>query len=349
MKYTSSEGNLFFKMMHDYLLIYLPKQKCSSPYTVMSCRTAINQMLDFFQAKLAVPLKAISFESLTRDEIMSFLDHLSEAKNVSASTRNQRLACIRGFVKYAASRNPELISIMLDLSSIPMQKTETNLAIDYLSLDAMKIIMEQPDTAKAKGIRDQFFMILMYDTAARIQEMIDLRICDIHVGKTPTVTVTGKGSKVRTIPLMAETVKHFENYMKIFHPDEEKTSTELLFYVNRKGNHQPISADAVRLFLNKYAAVAHASSSDVPNHIHPHLFRHSRAMHLYQNGMDLEMISQWLGHSSLHATLIYAHADTEQKRKAIEKANGDFLISRIDAPDSTMSDDLMIRKMCGLL
>lgn len=349
MKTKTTNEDLLFRMIHDYLLVYLPKQRCSSPHTIESCKTALNQMIDYMVINANIPLKVISFDNINRETMLSFLDYLTESKNVSASTRNQRLACIRGFVKYAASRNPELICNLLDLASVPMQLNETNTGVKYLSMDAMQTLLDQPDLSKEKGIRDQFFMILMYDTGARLQEMLDIRICDIHTGKTPTVTVTGKGSKTRIIPLMKKTVAHFERYMKTFHPRESRHSTKELFYVARKGKEEKISGDAVRNFLDKYAVAAHNICDEVPKHIHPHLFRHSRAMHLYQNGMDLTLISQWLGHASLQSTLIYAHADTEQKRKAIEKANGDLLINKLNLIEDTAEETYSIKKMCGLI
>ena len=349
MSKTSRDTNTMFQMIHDYLLIYLPKQRNASPNTIDSCRTALNQLLDFMVVKMGLSLRDISFENLNRDIVMAFLDYLTDDRNVSAATRNQRLACIRGFIKYSSGRNPELLSLMTDLSLIPTQKDMTNTGVDYLSENAMQILLMQPDTSTPKGIRNLFFMVLMYDTGARIQEMIDVRICDIHTGSTPTITLTGKGSKTRIVPLMEKTMKHFERYMLLFHPEESLSSKELLFYVVRKQQKVQLSDDAVRLFLNKYAEAAHAHCSEVPLRIHPHLFRHSRAMHLYQRGMDLTLVSQWLGHASIQSTLIYAHADTEQKRKAIELANGEKLLNSIHFSPTRKDADQLLKKMYGLI
>lgn len=347
-KVNNNTSNLF-QLIRDYLIVYLPKQRNASPNTIDSCRTALNQLLDFMVEKMNLPLKDISFEIFTRDILMAFLDYLTDDRQASAATRNQRLACIRGFIRYASARNPELISLMIDLSTIPMQKDSTNTGVEYLSEKAMQTLLLQPDTSKPKGIRDQFFMVLMYDTAARIQEMIDVRICDIHAGNSPTITLTGKGSKTRIVPLMEKTMKHLERYMALFHPEESLNSTKPLFYVIRKQQQFRISDDAVRLFMNKYAEVAHTICSEVPEKIHPHIFRHSRAMHLYQRGMDLTLISQWLGHASLQSTLVYAHADTEQKRKAIELANGEKLLSTLDLYKTNNDKDKLLKKMYGLI
>jgi len=346
---ANNDTNTLFQLIHDYLVLYLPKQRNASPNTIESCRTALNQLLDFMVAERGLTLKDISFECLNRDVLMAFLDYLTDNRNVSAATRNQRLACIRGFIRYSSARKPELVSLMVDLSAIPAQKDMTNTGVDYLSENAMQALLMQPDTSKLKGIRDLFFMVLMYDTAARIQEMIDIRICDIRTGNTPTVTLTGKGSKKRVVPLMGKTVLHFERYMSLFHPEESFNSTKYLFYVVRSKQHFQMSDDAVRRFLNKYAKAAHDHCSEVPDRIHPHLFRHSRAMHLYQRGMDLTLISQWLGHASIQSTLIYAHADTEQKRKAIELANGDILMNTFSDFSTTNDEDQMLKKLYGLI
>lgn len=349
MSKANTATNSLFQMIHDYLIVYLPKQRNASPNTIESCRTALNQLLDFMVAKMRLPLRDITFESITRETLMDFLDHLTEDRNVSAATRNQRLACIRGFIRYSSARNPELINLMIELSTIQSQKDTSNTGVEYLSKNAMQALLMQPDTSCPKGLRDQFFMILMYDTAARIQEMIDIRICDIHTGTTPTITLTGKGSKTRIVPLMQKTMKHFERYMALFHPGESQNSQKPLFYVVRRQQQFHISDDAVRRFLNKYAKAAHVVCSEVPEKIHPHIFRHSRAMHLYQNGMDLTLVSQWLGHASLQATLVYAHADTEQKRKAIERANGEELLKNLQLTPEPKDEDSMLKKMYGLI
>ena len=191
-------------------------------------------------------------------------------------------------------------------------------------------------------------MILLYDTGARIQEMLNLKVCDIKASKTPIATLLGRGTKVRSVPLMPETMEHFQNYIKVFHSDENRFSTEPLFYVERYGIRNHMSADNVRKFLRKYGVLAQCNCPDVPANIHPHLWRHSRAMHLYQHGMDLTLISQWLGHSNLETTLIYAHADTEQKRKAIEKSMGSRVTGGIDIPRYSVTDNDTIKKLYGL-
>lgn len=191
-------------------------------------------------------------------------------------------------------------------------------------------------------------MIFLYDTGARIQELLDVRICDIKVDSTSCVTLTGKGRRTRVVPLMKSTVEHLSNYMSVFHRNETMVSKEYLFYVKHNLGRTKMCDDTIRCRLNHYAKIAHEICDEVPEKIHPHLFRHSRAMHLYQHGMPLELISQWLGHSQFTTTLVYAHADIEQKRAAIEKAMGkNFDVSKPKKTKKDITTDAF-KRMYGL-
>lgn len=337
-----------FQMLHDYLKKYLPGQKCASPNTVRAYREALNQFFDYITEEKGIPLTEVTFSCMDYGTVSAYLDWLTAERKCSPSTRNHRLACIRSFLGYAAGQGTEYMAYKAALSQIPKQKASCFPAVEYMSEDAVQAVLKQPDTSTRTGIRDQFFMVLLYDTAARVQEMLDLKVCDIRQGKTPTATLLGKGPKVRTVPLMAETIGHFKNYLNVYHAGEDRYSTQPLFYVVQHGSRHPMSDDNVRKFLRKYGDMARKTCPEVPQNIHPHLWRHSRAMHLYQHGMDLTLISQWLGHANLETSLIYAHADTEQKRKAIEKTMGGKVTGGIDIPRYTVSDEDTIRRLYGL-
>lgn len=337
-----------FQLLHDYLKKYLPDQKYASPNTVKSYRTVLNQFFEYVVQKENIALSEITFLVLDYDMVIAYLNWLVSEKKCSPATRNHRLACIRSFFAYAASRSTEYVTYQAALSKIPKQKAGRFAAVEYMSEEAIQTILKQPDTSTRQGIRDQFFMVLLYDTAARIQEMLDLKVCDIRQGKTPTATLLGKGSKVRTVPLMPETMGHFRNYLNVYHEGEDCYSTQPLFYVVQHGVRHPMSDDNVRKFLKKYGFLARRACPEVPENIHPHLWRHSRSMHLYQHGMDLTLISQWLGHANLETSLIYAHADTELKRLAIEKSMGRTVTGGVDIPRFTVSDEEMIKRLYGL-
>jgi site-specific recombinase XerD len=210
--------------------------------------------------------------------------------------------------------------------------------------------LAQPDGSTEKGLRDRFFMILMYDTGARLNEMISIKLPDFRLGKTPTITLHGKGNKERSVPLMERTVEHLREYIEVFHHGTAMSANTDLFYVVIHGQRHPLSHDCVGKFVKKYGTMARKTCLEVPENVRPHLWRHSRAMHLYQRGMDLALVSQWLGHEHLETTKVYAHADTEAKRKAIDAATqGKNPIDSSRKPKRfTVTDEEQLKRLYGL-
>lgn len=196
--------------------------------------------------------------------------------------------------------------------------------IEFFSESALETILAQPDKRKKNGQRDLFFLILMYDTGARAQEMLDLKVGDMNMGENnPYVIITGKGSKTRLVPVMEKTCRHFDAYRRRFHPSG--SPDEYLFYVDRKGTRTKMSIDNVEKFVARYGRKAHEQSQEVPEHLYPHMWRHSRSMHLYRNGMPLPLVAEWLGHARMDTTRkFYADADTTMKKEAIDKATSDI-------------------------
>jgi integrase len=189
----------------------------------------------------------------------------------------------------------------------------------------------------------------MYDTGARNQEMLDIRLGDIHFeGKSPYVIITGKGGKTRLVPVMPKTVDHFRKYMDVFHPVSSFSSH--LFYTEQKGVRSAMSPDCSEKFIKKYGMTAHGINPDVPESLHCHMFRHSRSMHLYRSGMPMVLLAEWLGHAQISSTLIYANADTEMKREAIAKATSILnpLISGEAAYLEWEDDEALLRQLYGL-
>ena len=336
-----------FLLIKNFLLTYLPVQRRSSENTVKVYRTVLNQFLKFTAEQKHISVTSVSFDMFTYEMVNAYLDSLSE-KGFSPATRNNRLAALKAFVLYASACSPEYISIAGKVSAIKMQKDDPFSKVDYMSEEAVHAILDEPDATTRLGLRDQVMMIFFYDTGARIQEVLHVRICDIKMNQTPQVILHGKGNKVRTVPLMKDTVAHLLRYMDVFHKDESWASTQLLFYSERKGVRQPICDDTVRLMMQKYADSARLKCPTVPSRVHPHLWRHTRAMHLYQHGMNLTLVSQWLGHARLETTLIYAHADTEHKRKAITQALGENAAPGIEQTNYVVTDEELLRRLYGL-
>lgn len=157
-----------------------------------------------------------------------------------------------------------------------------------------------------------------------------------------------KGRKTRTVPLLNRTVQHCKQYLSKFHPDKDDHSEVPLFYTAIHGIQQKMSPDTVAAFFKKYGNMSKIVCPEVPEHIHPHMIRHTRAMHLYQSGMPMVRLSQYLGHAQVETTMIYAYADTEMKRAAIQKA--DVVRKTKPVPDEIWADnEEMILKLSGLI
>lgn len=335
-------------MVHDYLKVYLPKQRKVSPNTIRSYRKAIEELLDYVKERMHIPLGSVTFEHLTSGMVLSFLEYLETECGCTPLTCNTRFAAIRAFMDYAADRDVTLVAILNELRKIPFKKPGSAGIVDYMSMEAVTAIVEQTDAGTPKGLRDRFFIMLMYDTGARVQEMLDIRLCDLQLEHSPKVTLHGKGSKTRVVPLMEKTVQHLKKYLAEFHNNTPPDTP--LFYSVTHGSKCKLTDRLVRYMLQKYGEKARSVCPEVPGNVHPHLFRHSRAMHLYQEGMDLTLVSQWLGHSQLETTQIYAHADTEHKRKAIAAATpqDNPLYSKLNSTRYTVNDDEILKKLTGL-
>lgn len=326
------KNNPFWKKLKEYFGVYLPRQRNSSEKTINTCHMAWNLLLRFLLQEKNIPASVLKFESFTADMLTEFLDTMEERKGWKESTRNNRLSCIRSFFKFAAYTCPEVYAVYADLCTVPLKKgTDNSRVVSHMPKDAVTAIIGCTNADTPKGLRDRFFLTLMYDTAARDGEMLGLKLSDINVD-TATVCLFGKGAKPRLVPVSKETMQMFNRYKALFHKDSTKDC--FLFYTKHQKEKTSMSDDNVARFLKKYAKEARRNNPHVPDNVHPHMLRHSRAMHLYQNGMPLAMLSEFLGHEDPETTLIYAYADTEMKRQAVEKASKDSLTTDImdDAP-----------------
>ena len=216
--------------------------------------------------------------------------------------------------------------------------------VKYMSESALKALLSQPDTRTVKGLRNRMMIILLYDTGTRVQELVDIKISDLHLeARNPFIIVTGKGSKTRSIPLMDKTVIHLKNYLQRFHTVSANGTSNPLFYSIRSGIPHILSTDTVAIMLKNYGERARRTCHEVPERVHPHLVRHTRAMHLYQAGMPLSYIAEFLGHASINTTEIYASASIEMLQKALKKADPELAY---EIP--LWKDEENLKKLCGL-
>jgi len=336
-----------FKTIKSFTTVYLPKVRSRSPHTIQAYKDSINGFILFLKCKNGIELCKVKTEHFNRDNIMAYLEWLKSDRGNSDTTINQRLMSIRSFLNYLAGENAVGFETYSQVKQIKKIPTPDRFISDILSVDDVKFLLELPDISKKTNLRDRFYMALLYDTGCRNQEILDLKIGDIQINRVAAHVniIKGKGAKSRVTPLSNEIISMFEQYVVLYHPD--RNPQNFLFYTERNKIVTQMSPDNTARFLNVYEEKAKIKRPDFP-HLHPHLFRHTRAMHLYQAGMPLPLIGQWLGHSNQETTLIYAYADIEMKRKAIDKmANSENAVFTDDI-FKYQDDDAVIRKLYGL-
>ena len=339
-----------YELISDYFRVYLPQFKKRSSHTIRSYRMALNSLLDFVANEKDIKLSEITFETIDPKMVAKYLTHLDEKGN-SITTRNLRLNCIKAFYAYAAEINTEVIAFESEISKIPRSSVPQYRRVEYLSVKSVNVLLDQPNTQTAKGRRDRFFMLLMYDTGARLAEIRGMKLSDITWGKKVETKLFGKGRKERAVPITDSVASELRAYVDEFHQNTSKHDDTYLFYVEQRGGRSPFSDTLARNIIRAYGESAKEAWHEIPDIVHPHMLRHSRAMHLYQKGNDLSLIQQWLGHSNFETTLVYAYADTEHKRKVLEASidPDSPLAKRRNAQRFTLSDDETVRRLYGLV
>ena len=312
---NSNQSPLFFSMTYEFLEVYLSKQCGRSPHTVESYRDALSLFRRYIVQTVGVSIGHFTFAECTRDCMLGFMNYLSELKS-KASTRNQRLAALRSYLMFAADKDISLQSIELEAKRVPhcrVKKVEKTV----LQEEAITAILNQPPNTKM-GLRDRTIMTLLYDSAARLVEVLGLSVSDVSIdGDNPYIRVNGKGNKHRIVPISLKTAAHLAHYISVYHKNGN-SNTNLLFYTVIKNEIGMISEANVERFIRDYACKAQSSCPSIPDRVHPHMFRRTRATHLYQNGVSLPLVSRLLGHASLETTRVYAQPSMRMLRDAIE-------------------------------
>ncbi len=299
----------------SFFSYYLPITAGYSENTIKSYRDTFILLFSFADKKKLIKSGKITINIFQKDTILAFLDWLESARNASVSTRNQRLAALKSFSKYMSMHSFEYLEYFQTIMDIPPKKGESR-TIDYLSVNAVSLLLKQPDSDTYKGIRDLAILSLLYETACRVQELIDLKRGDVSLKAPATVVVTGKGNKTRVIPISDNAASIIKKYIQIY---EISDSTAYLF-TNK--NSKALTRAGVAYILNKHSNTARKLNSPLFGNaiIHPHVLRHSKAMHLLESGVNLIYIRDFLGHSSVTTTEIYAKTNPEIKRKFLENA-----------------------------
>lgn len=325
----------FAKHLTEFLSVYLPSQKNVSPNTVHSYRDTFKLLLQYCRETHNLPAERVTLSLLSQERIVGFLQWLETNRHCCISTRNQRLAAIHSFFRYLQGQDPAGLYHFQKVMAIPIKKAEKT-TVEHMMPEAVKLLLEQPDKCTPKGRRDLTLLSVLYDTGARVQELIDLQVGDVILDPPAVMVLHGKGNKTRRVPIMNNTVSLLHAYLTENNLNKPWKNQIPLF---SNSQQHKLSKEGVAYILTKYAESARKSSTIVPVKVKPHLLRHSKAMHLLQAGVNLIYIRDFLGHVDLKTTEIYARADTETKRKAIETAYPDLIDSNL--PDWNKDQGLL--------
>lgn len=306
----------FAHCLFSYLTMYLPGQAGLSENTIMAYRDTFKLLLYYAEQVKHKKPERLALKDFNAEFVKDFLQWLEQERGCCIATRNQRLAAIRAFAKYARTQYPDYLLESQKIMDTRAKKRPSP-QMEYLSADVVSEIIQQIDTSDRYGRRDMLLICLLYDSAARVQEICDLTVRDVRLQKPYCVTLCGKGEKTRTVPIMQKTAEYLAAYLaenKLTSPER----SDLPLFFNHKG--EKLTRAGVTYILKKYCSAARSENPKIPTKISPHTLRHSKAMHMLQAGVNLVYIRDFLGHAHVETTEIYARADTEMKRKAIETA-----------------------------
>jgi integrase/recombinase XerD len=307
--------NTLARTLRSFFADHLPRVRGTSPHTVHSYRDTFVLLLRFIADRRRCSVADLDVENLGPQDVLEFLHYLEVERRNVAATRNVRLAAIHAFFRYCAAEHPDRLEQCQRVLAIPFKRTGSR-AIEYLEFPEIQAVLATIDRTAAAGRRDYALLATMFNTGARVQEIVTLRVRDLQLETGPHVRLFGKGRKERLCPLWSQTAKILRALLA------ERVSqplTEDPLFLNHRGER--LTRFGVRYILRKYCTRARAVTPTLAaKRLHPHSMRHSTAVHLLRAGVDIVTISQWLGHVSITTTNRYATVDLETKRKAIEQA-----------------------------
>jgi site-specific recombinase XerD len=304
-------------LLSTFFLRYLALERGVSPHTSASYRDAIKLLLQFSAARCKRSVDQLTIEDLTAPVVLEFLAHLETNRSNTVRSRNARLAAVQTFFRYVAGREPLLAALCSPVLSIPMKKA-LRPVLGYLSEQELGHLLAQVDRSARHGERDYVLLSVLYDTGARIQELLDVKPCDFHLETPPFVRIRCKGRRERLCPLLPQSAQLVRKFLVTNGRPIDQREPLL-----QNGRGTRLGRHGARYILLKYLRRATGSMPSLGRPtISPHTLRHTKAMHLLQSGVPLVMVKDFLGHVDLKSTEIYVQADLEMKRKALELGNG---------------------------
>ena len=299
----------------NFLTHYLAAQRNLSPNTIKAYRDVFTLLLRFCRDVRGIAPEKLRLEQIDVSLVEAFLDHLETERKSSPRTRNHRLATLHAFFRYVQAEEPAHMVQCQKILAIPLRR-HARPTVGYLSKNELAEILAQPDLRSLEGRRDAVLLSVLYDTGARVQELIDLSVGDVRLDPPAQLRLMGKGRKMRAVPLMDNTIPLVRDHLQENHLDRPEQFDKPLFQ-NARG--QRLSRSGIRYILQKYLGRARSTLPSLNRKVSPHTLRHAKGMHLLQSGISLDMIRDFLGHVDVKTTQIYARANLEMKRNALEK------------------------------
>ena len=314
--------NDFSVLLNDFFTKYLSRDRGLSENTAKNYRDTFIQFLQFMETNKKVRPKYIRFEMLDHNTVMDFLNWLEDEKHVSISTRNNRLAGMKSFFQYVCRHEPVYLGQCSAILEIPAKKCESK-PMNYLTISAFELLLKTFNRDTKKGLRDLCIISLLYESAARVTEFTNIKCYELKTTIPATLVLHGKGNKTRIIPISDKVVSILNKYTAVYKISD---STEVLF-TNKQA--KSLTRSGISYIIKKHSDSARIKNPQIFGMatVHPHVLRHSKAMHLLESGVNLIYIRDFLGHSSVITTEIYAKSNPEIKRKYLEKAASNIDIS----------------------
>ncbi len=309
---ATGAGSLVGPHLQAFFAEHLLAHKRASLQTIACYRDTFRLLLRFMQERTGAEPAALPLAALDADAVLAFLDHIERDRGCTVRSRNNRLAAIRSFFRLVALRVPDALGQVTRVMAIPVKRGDKRL-VHYLSRDEVKALLAAPDRKAWSGRRDHALLLTLYNTGARVSEIIALRREQVRLDPTASahVQLQGKGRKERVVPLWNDTARVLRVWFR-----ELGDFGDGVAFPGARGS--ALSRDGVDHLLHRAVArAAEACSSLESKKVSPHVLRHSTAMHLFQAGVDMAVIALWLGHESLETTHVYGEADLATKERAL--------------------------------
>lgn len=327
---TAPKPPSFASLVQQFFTEYLVAQRAVSPRTVACYRDALMLFLDFASRKLCKAPTSLRLVDIQPDLILAFLDHLEHERNNAVRSRNLRLTALRAFLKFAGRRDVTSLHVVERALAVPMKRFERRM-LGFLTREEMLAVLGQPGSSWSSQ-RDHLLLAMLYNTGARVSEIIGVRVIDVVLDGAACVHLQGKGRKQRSVPLWKTTILEIRAWLRL----NPTLRGEAAILPNRDGHAMCRSSVAQRLRL-AVARAANQQPSILKKQVSPHTLRHTTAMHLLQSDVPFNVIALWLGHESTTTTHRYVEADLAMKQKALARLEApDTKMRRFRAPDSLM-------------